>query len=163
MVSRSRYSKYCGRSVPLVAGYGFEQQFSSSSSNKLTSRTLWRSLYGTPQHLTTDIIIFIRRFCPHKAYRVKIAAHPYWGSCPSPQSAHRTTLSRLPRASTMDTNSQRQKRQGNTLSLLNVTIEAMNLAKEVSSATPAKAIFGSVSVLLTMIRVRFPRSSNDLF
>ena len=63
----------------------------------------------------------------------------------------------------MDTNSQRQKRQGNTLSLLNVTIEAMNLAKEVSSATPAKAIFGSVSVLLTMIRVRFPRSSNDLF
>ena len=53
----------------------------------------------------------------------------------------------------MDTKSQRQKRQDNTLSLLNVAIEAMNLAKEISSMTPAKAVFGSVSVLLAMIRV----------
>jgi len=29
----------------------------------------------------------------------------------------------------------------------------MNLAKEVSSITPAKAVFSSVSILLTMIRV----------
>ena len=42
-----------------------------------------------------------------------------------------------------------------TLSLLNAAIEAMNLAKEISSVTPAKAVFGSVSALLTMIRVRF--------
>ena len=54
----------------------------------------------------------------------------------------------------MDANSQRQKRQDNILSLLNVTIEALNLAKEVTSATPAKTVFGSVSALLTMIRVR---------
>ena len=54
----------------------------------------------------------------------------------------------------MATNSRQQKRQGNTLSLLNVAIEAMNLAKEVTSATPAKAVFGTVSALLTMIRVR---------
>ena len=33
-------------------------------------------------------------------------------------------------------------------------ILALNLAKEVSSVTPAKAAFGSVSVLLTMIMVR---------
>ena len=39
-------------------------------------------------------------------------------------------------------------------SSLNVAIEAMNLAKEVSSITPAKAVFGTVSILLTMIRVR---------
>ena len=51
--------------------------------------------------------------------------------------------------------SKRQKRQENAISLLNVAIEALNLAKEVSSATPAKAVFGSVSVLLTMIKVRF--------
>lgn len=50
---------------------------------------------------------------------------------------------------TMDVNSQRQKWQDNALSLL-------NLAKEISSVAPAKAIFGSVSVLLIMIRVRFP-------
>ena len=54
----------------------------------------------------------------------------------------------------MDPNSKQQKGQENTLSLLNVAIDAMNLAKEVSSATPAKAVFGSVSVILTMIRVR---------
>jgi hypothetical protein len=51
----------------------------------------------------------------------------------------------------MDTKSQR--RRDGALSLLNAAIEAMNLAKEVSSATPAKAVFGSVSVVLTMIRV----------
>jgi len=57
--------------------------------------------------------------------------------------------------STMDEKSPRPKRRENTLSLLTVAIEAMNLAKEVSSATPAKAVFGSVGALLTMIRVRF--------
>jgi len=54
----------------------------------------------------------------------------------------------------MDPDLRRQKRRDDALSLLNVAIEAMNLAKEVSSITPAKAIFGSVSALLTMIRVR---------
>ena len=58
----------------------------------------------------------------------------------------------------MDAKSKRQKRQENTLSLLNVTIEALNLAKEVSSATPAKAVFGSVSAILSMIRVCSPPS-----
>ena len=57
--------------------------------------------------------------------------------------------------------SKRQKRQENAISLLNVAIEALNLAKEVSSATPAKAIFGSVSVLLTMIKVRLLLFSGD--
>ena len=55
----------------------------------------------------------------------------------------------------MDPKSQQQKRQDNTLSLLNAAIEAMDLAKEVSGATPAKAVFGTVSALLTMIRVHF--------
>ena len=55
----------------------------------------------------------------------------------------------------MDAKFQGPKRQENVLSLLNAAIEAMNLAKEVSSPTPAKAVFGSVSIILTMIRVRF--------
>jgi len=54
----------------------------------------------------------------------------------------------------MDANSQRPKGDG-VLSSLNVAIEALNLAKEVSVIAPAKAAFGSVSVLLTMIRVCF--------
>ena len=59
----------------------------------------------------------------------------------------------LSQPSTMDAKSQRTKRQDNALSLLNAAIEAMNLAKELSSMTPTKAVFGSVSILLTMIRV----------
>jgi len=47
------------------------------------------------------------------------------------------------------------KGRDGTLSSLNVAIEAMNLAKEIFSIAPAKAVFGSVSNLLTMVRVRF--------
>ena len=43
-------------------------------------------------------------------------------------------------------------REGTTL-VLNATIEALNLAKELSSITPAKAVFGSVSIILTTIKV----------
>ena len=53
----------------------------------------------------------------------------------------------------MDTNS--QQRQDFTLSSLNVAIEAMNLAKEIASITPAKAVFGSAGVVLAMIKVCF--------
>jgi len=56
----------------------------------------------------------------------------------------------------MEAEPQRPKGRDGTLSSLNIAIEAMNLAKEVSSITPAKAVFGSVSILLTMVRVRFP-------
>ena len=56
----------------------------------------------------------------------------------------------------MDMDSRRPKHQDRALSLLSAAIEAMNLAKEVSSMTPAKAVFGSVSILLAMIRVRIP-------
>jgi len=55
----------------------------------------------------------------------------------------------------MDANSQRSKGGDGTLSSLNVAIEILNLAKEAVGIAPAKAAFGSVSVLLTMVRVRF--------
>ena len=51
----------------------------------------------------------------------------------------------------MDARSER--RQDVTISSLNMAIEAMNLAKEVSSMTPVKAVLGSVSIILTVIRV----------
>jgi len=53
--------------------------------------------------------------------------------------------------------------QDNVLSSLNVAIEVLNLAEKISSITPAKAAFGSVSALLTMIRVRFPLVRDDIF
>ena len=55
----------------------------------------------------------------------------------------------------MEAKPQRPKGRERTLSSLNVAIEAMDLAKELSSITPAKAVFGSVGTLLTIIRVRF--------
>jgi len=55
----------------------------------------------------------------------------------------------------MEAKPRRPKGGDGTLSSLNMAIEAMNLAKEVSSVTPAKAVFGSVSILLAMVKVRF--------
>ena len=53
----------------------------------------------------------------------------------------------------MEAESQRHKGQGSTISALNGAIETLNLAKEISSIPLAKAVFGSVSVVLAMIRV----------
>ena len=53
----------------------------------------------------------------------------------------------------MKAESQRPKERGGVVSALDLAIEALNLAKEVSSVTPAKAVFGSVSVILMMIKV----------
>ena len=61
----------------------------------------------------------------------------------------------------MEAKSQRRKGQESKISALNAAIEALNLAKELSSVTPAKAVFGSVSVILTMIRVSSLLSSVD--
>jgi hypothetical protein len=53
----------------------------------------------------------------------------------------------------MQAESQRPKGREGTISALNAAIEALNFAKELSCITPAKAVFGSVSVTLAMIRV----------
>ena len=58
----------------------------------------------------------------------------------------------------MASKSERQEGSDSILSALNVAIEALNLAKEISAITPAKAAFGTVSVLLAMIRVRSTHS-----
>ena len=42
-----------------------------------------------------------------------------------------------------------------TSTTLDVAIEALNLAKEISSVTPAKAAFGSVGVVLAVVKVPF--------
>jgi hypothetical protein len=55
----------------------------------------------------------------------------------------------------MDTSSQRPKGRDGALSSLNAAIDAINLTKDAVDIAPAKAAFGSVSALLTMIRVRF--------
>ena len=61
----------------------------------------------------------------------------------------------------MDANLKRPKGRNTALSSLNVAIETLNLAKEISGIAPAKAAFGTVSALLAMIRVRFPLPCDD--
>ena len=62
----------------------------------------------------------------------------------------------------MDANTPRPKRQDGVVTSLNIAIEAMNLAKEASSMTPATVAFSSVSLLLTTIRVRLLLFSNSI-
>ena len=64
-------------------------------------------------------------------------------------------FSQPPLVSIMSTKSQRPKRRDVALSSLNAAIDAMNIAKDVLGMTPAKAAFGTVSVILTTIRVGF--------
>ena len=55
----------------------------------------------------------------------------------------------------MQANSQRPTGRDRTISSLNIVIEGLSIAKELSDITPAKAVFGSAGVLLTMIKVCF--------
>ena len=58
---------------------------------------------------------------------------------------------------------QEPKERNGVLSSLDAAIDILNLAKELSSVTPAKAVFGSVSVLLTMIKVCSLLFCGDIF
>ena len=64
----------------------------------------------------------------------------------------------------MTTNPKQLKGRDGALSVLGIAIEGLNLAKEISSITPAKAVFGSASVILAMIKVRtfLPFYGNEL-
>jgi hypothetical protein len=55
----------------------------------------------------------------------------------------------------MDANPQRPKEWDGILSSLGLAIKAVDVAKEIVDIAPAKAVFGSVSVILTMLRVCF--------
>ena len=63
----------------------------------------------------------------------------------------------------MTDKSQQPKGRDGVLSALNVAIDSLNLAKEVASVTPAKAAFGSVVILLAMIRVSFLPFCDETF
>ena len=63
----------------------------------------------------------------------------------------------------MQAGSQRPKRWENVISALNAAIDATNLAEKASRIAPAKAVFGFVTTLLTLIKVCFPLPRHDLF
>ena len=87
-----------------------------------------------------NTIMFAEWVYLHEARRDKMNARLYWASGPSSQSSNNTVAK-----------FQQPKGQEGTISALNAAI-ASNLA--VSNITPAKNVSGSVSVLLTTIRVR---------
>ena len=64
-----------------------------------------------------------------------------------------TVPSQLPPRSAMASDSQRQKGRDSTLSRLNLAIDALSLAKDISTIAPAQATFSSVCALLTILRV----------
>jgi len=53
----------------------------------------------------------------------------------------------------MDPKSKQPKPRDGVLSSLNVVIEGLKLAESLSSITPARVVFSTVSFILTMIRV----------
>ena len=62
----------------------------------------------------------------------------------------------------MKAESQQPKGQEGVTEELNTAIEATNLAENLSAIAPAKIVFGSVSTLLTVIRVCFKLLRNNL-
>ena len=61
----------------------------------------------------------------------------------------------------MKAESQRPSGREGAISALNSAIEAMRHAVETSNITPVKDVFGSVSTLLIIIRVRFLLSTTN--
>ena len=81
---------------------------------------------------------------------------PLSGSKPFSLPARHAVPPQLPSVlTTMAETSKRPKEREGVVSTLNAAIEVLNLAKEASTITPAKAVFGSVGVVLAMIRVGF--------
>ena len=63
----------------------------------------------------------------------------------------------------MATKVPRPKGRKNALSLLNAAIEAVNVAKDAASGTPAQVAFSAAVVLLTMIKVTFLLFRDEVF
>ena len=61
----------------------------------------------------------------------------------------------------MASTSQQQKGRDRALPTLDVFIQVLNIAKDTCGIPPAQIAFGSASVLLAMIRARFPLLGGD--
>ena len=55
----------------------------------------------------------------------------------------------------MQSKSQRPKDRENVVSTLNITIDSLNVAKDALSFPGVKVVFGTVTIILTMIKVSF--------
>jgi hypothetical protein len=92
---------------------------------------------------------FSKRLLPRE-----ITAHPYQASASSWSPAPHTPSSHPPPLPTM-ASSQQPKGRDAVLTTLDISIQALNIAKDACGIPPAQVAFGSATVLLTMIRVPF--------
>ena len=90
-----------------------------------------------------------------------MTTHPYL--CPGFLTAHISHTPPLlpppPPTPTMASTSQQQKGHDRLISTLDGCIQVVNIAKDACGIPIAQTAFASVSVLLTLIRVRFPSSA----
>ena len=116
----------------------------SGQSTKYFSRTIGRKA-------REGVKIFRSAHGRHSSKWVLYVAHSYLSDLGSFSWPPRpTAFSFLP---CMTDKSQRPKSQDRVLSALNRAINGLNIAKEATSTTPVNPVFGSVAILLTMIRV----------
>ena len=73
-----------------------------------------------------------------------------------------TASSRSPCISTMTDKPQRQKGR-KAVPALNMAIDGLNVLKEATTTTPVNSVFGSVALLLTMVRVSSLSLHDDMF
>ena len=95
-----------------------------------------------------------------QARHAKMDARPYRCSESSARPLLSTAPPHLPRVSIMTDKSKQPKRRDGAILSLDVAIGLVNIGKEASSATPAPAVFGVATILLTTIRVSFTPSVN---
>ena len=105
-------------------------------------------------HQTSSCDFFLGWLCTSNVHKqlllISIRVH-----CLPHSSPATTFFLSYPDFEPMNPNSKQSKRRGDVLSFLNTAIEGLSLAKNLSSITPANAVFSTVSVVLTMIRVSF--------
>ena len=104
-----------------------------------------------------------KRLRSHESCHDTTVVYLHWAADPLFTASREAAFSPPRSILTMVAKSQRPKGRDGTTSSLNIAIEALNLAKEAASVTPAKAVFGSVSILLTMIKVRLFLSYDRTF
>ena len=93
---------------------------------------------------------FVRTRAPHGKISLVLPLGSFLAVC-----TPHTIVSPLPRVLTMDTKTKPPKRHNNVLSSLNMAIDTANLAGGILSDLSAKAVCGSISILLTAIKVCF--------
>ena len=89
----------------------------------------------------------------HRVCHAEMDARPYQRSEFSAQALSSTATSRSPCVSTTTDKSKQPKMRDGSILSLDAAIGLVNISEEASSMTPAPAVFGVATILLTTIRV----------